>query len=120
MRNLALDEKKRRDRRAAWSMKWPRQEERVATPDELLERSELEREFDLAVAGLPERRREIFLHARMNGLSNREIADVMGITPQTVANQLSAALATLRVALSPDSLERTRPSEPQRAHIART
>jgi RNA polymerase sigma-70 factor (ECF subfamily) len=101
MRNLAFDEMKRRDRRKAWSMRRPQLESRVAMPDELLDRSELEREFDLAVASLPERRREIFLHARENGLSNREIAEVMGIATQTVANQLAAALATLRSALVP-------------------
>src|SRR5690606_5569446 len=46
MRNLALDEKKRRERREAWSFRNFRPGRRVATPEELLERSELEHEFD--------------------------------------------------------------------------
>jgi DNA-directed RNA polymerase specialized sigma24 family protein len=35
----------------------------------------------------------------VHGLSHREIAETMGISPQTVANQMSAALADLRRAL---------------------
>jgi len=119
MRNLALDEKKRRDRRTAWTLGARHDESRAAAPDELLERSELEREFDRAVASLPERRREIFLHARVNGLSNREIAEVMGIATQTVANQLSAALAALRVMLGPGHRESELPSTASRTHAAR-
>jgi RNA polymerase sigma-70 factor (ECF subfamily) len=119
MRNLALDEKKRRARREAWGLRRFRPGQRVATPQELLERSELEHEFDRAVQSLPERRREIFLHARVNGLSNSEIAEVMGIAPQTVANQLSAALATLREVLGPFSHagepSSATPSRPRRA-----
>lgn len=124
MRNLTLDEKKRlerRERREAWSLRKFRPGQRVATPDELLERSELEHEFDRAVQSLPERRREVFLHARVNGLSNREIAEVMGISPQTVANQLSAAVATLRHLLDPSS-HAGEPSSttPSRPRIARS
>ncbi len=118
-RNLSLDEKKRRDRHTAWSIKKLRPRSPVATPLELLERSELERDFDRAVQSLPERRREIFLHARVNGLSNREIAEVMGIATQTVANQLTAALATLRDALGQLPQEGARPSSSSHTRIAR-
>jgi RNA polymerase sigma-70 factor (ECF subfamily) len=38
----------------------------------------------------------IFTLSRTHGLSYREIAEVMEISPQTVANQMSAALAFLR------------------------
>jgi RNA polymerase sigma-70 factor (ECF subfamily) len=53
-----------------------------------------------AITALPERRREIFVLSRYHGLSYREIAEVLEISPQTVANQLSAALATLRESLA--------------------
>jgi RNA polymerase sigma factor (sigma-70 family) len=52
-----------------------------------------------AVSELPVRRREILLLHSVNGLSYKEIAELLGIAPQTVANQFSAALATLRQAL---------------------
>lgn len=119
-RNLALDEKKRRDRRAAWVNNENHDAHHVATPLELLERTELEGAYDRAVSALPERRREIFLHARLDGLSNREIADVMGIAPQTVANQLCAAIAALRVALEDHPGEHSRHSASPAGRAART
>jgi RNA polymerase sigma-70 factor (ECF subfamily) len=58
-------------------------------------RSALDREISL----LPERRREILVLRCVHDLSYKEIADVMNIAQQTVANQLSSALATLRLSL---------------------
>ncbi len=49
---------------------------------------------------LPERRREIVVLRCYHDLSYREIADVMEIAEQTVANQLSRALAQLRTTLA--------------------
>jgi RNA polymerase sigma factor (sigma-70 family) len=48
---------------------------------------------------MPARRREIIVLRCVHDLSYREIADVMNIAQQTVANQLSSALATLRTSL---------------------
>lgn len=100
-RNIALDECKRSDRRKARMSTGPLNERRVPTPIEHLQRTELEAAFDSALAALPERRREAFILARSHDLSYREIADVMGIAPQTVANQVSSAMAELRDRLSP-------------------
>ena len=58
-------------------------------------RSALDREISL----LPARRREIVVLRCVHDLSYKEIAEVMNIAPQTVANQLSSALATLRLSL---------------------
>lgn len=60
-------------------------------PDDAL-RQLLERE----ISALPVRRREVFLLRVVHDLSYKEIATIMGTSPQTVANQLSSALATLR------------------------
>jgi RNA polymerase sigma-70 factor (ECF subfamily) len=60
-------------------------------PDDEL-RAVLERE----ISALPPRRREVFLLRVVHDLSYKEIAAIMGTSSQTVANQLSAALATLR------------------------
>jgi RNA polymerase sigma-70 factor (ECF subfamily) len=59
-------------------------------------RSALER----AIAALPARRREVFQLRMIDDLSYDEIAAVMGTSRQTVANQLSRALATLRRGLA--------------------
>lgn len=63
------------------------------------ERSELRAALECAIAELPARRREVFLLRMLDDLSYDEIARVMGTSRQTVANQLSRALATLRDAL---------------------
>ena len=53
-----------------------------------------------ALAALPHRRREIFTLSRFHGLTYHEIAETLGISRQTVANQMSTALAELRTSLS--------------------
>ena len=64
------------------------------------ERAELRGALRRAIADLPSRRREVFLLRMIEGLSYEEIADAMGTSRQTVANQLSHALATLRRSLA--------------------
>ena len=70
-------------------------------PDEVVETSELLVQLDRAIAALPPRRHEIFTLARVHELSHAEIAAVLGISVQTVANQMSAALTDLRHRLAP-------------------
>jgi len=64
-----------------------------------IETEQLRSALDRQIALLPERRREILVLRCVHDLSYKEIADVMNIAQQTVANQLSTALATLRVSL---------------------
>ena len=65
-----------------------------------LPNDELRASLERAIAVLPPRRREVFLLRTVHDLSYKEIASVMGTSPQTVANQLSHALAFLRVELA--------------------
>jgi len=62
--------------------------------------AELRAVLEDAIATLPPRRREVFLLRVVHELSYKEIAAVMGTSPQTVANQLSHALGELRKKLS--------------------
>ena len=64
-----------------------------------LESEHLRSALDREIALLPARRREILVLRCVHDLSYKEIAEVMGIAPQTVANQLSSALSTLRGSL---------------------
>jgi RNA polymerase sigma-70 factor (ECF subfamily) len=75
---------------------------RATTPLELAERAELREVLIKAVDALPPRRREVFVLARFHGRSYRDIADIMDISPQTVANQVSAAVRDLRRRLRPE------------------
>jgi RNA polymerase sigma-70 factor (ECF subfamily) len=73
-----------------------------ATPaaDLIFDAAELEQAILAAVEHLPPRRREVFVLSRFHALSNPQIAEILGISEQTVANQLVSALRTLRELLS--------------------
>jgi RNA polymerase sigma-70 factor (family 1) len=53
---------------------------------------------------LPERRKEIFLKSRFEGLSIKEIAEVLKINHKTVENQLTAALKFIRSNINEESI----------------
>jgi RNA polymerase sigma-70 factor, ECF subfamily len=102
-RNLALNarrdhaaELKRRER-GAEGQPFPAP---FRNPYEDFETMTLREEVQVALVQLPIRRREVFTLSRFHGLSYQEIAEAMGIAPQTVANQMTAALAELRRLLS--------------------
>jgi RNA polymerase sigma-70 factor (ECF subfamily) len=99
-RNATLDELRKGTRRA-------RREESLPppppspTPYENVQGAELFRAAAAAVRRLPEKRQEVFRLVREDGLSYQEVAQVLDLSPQTVANHMSLALADLRVALKP-------------------
>lgn len=80
-------------------------------PEHEMEARELAVALGAAVEGLPARRREVFILSRYHGLTNQQVAEVLGVSSQTVANQLVSALRTLRVALAP-FLDDTSPATP--------
>lgn len=58
-----------------------------------------------AIAKLPEKAGRIVRETYLEGKSNQEVADEMGISLQTLRNQKSRALAILRSRLSKESFE---------------
>lgn len=99
-RNLALQEKERRHVRLAWRSRKSAEPAPSVEQEDLLGADRLRRALAEAVNSLPERRREVLVLARFHGLAYREIAEVLSISEQTVANHMSAALATLRSLLA--------------------
>lgn len=100
LRNLIIDEYRRRrlrDRFSALTGGSERSEAPSAVA--VLEADELAGAARRAIAALPERRRDVFVLAHLHGLSYKEVAETLGITPRTVANHMSLALAQLREAL---------------------
>lgn len=70
------------------------------SPDEMLEGSEFENAVIHAVSDLPERRRLIYLMHREDGLTYKEISEVLEISIKTVETQMSRTLKHLRDKLS--------------------
>lgn len=100
-RNLALNERRRRELQYVLEAQRARDRPSVRTPAWELELTELRALIERAIESLPERRREAFVLAHLQDVPHREIAEIMGISPQTVANQISLALAQLRESLAP-------------------
>jgi len=98
-RNLVIDHFRKRRVRDRWARDRARATTEVdPTPEtlELLTREELLAAVEAAIARLPPRRREAFTLVHTHGFSYRDAASIMGIAPQTLADQVSAALGQLR------------------------
>ncbi len=67
--------------------------------DDHLQVNEIQELLDLGISTLPERCQQVFVLSRKEYLSNREIAERMGISVKTVENQMTIALKQLRVFL---------------------
>ena len=105
-RNLVFNEIRRRKRRNEVS-----NDEREETthreipesdeyrPDREMERSELGKMVDKAIAALPEQQRMAVVLRRYEQMPYEEIADVLGISLSAVKSQLFRARTTLREAL---------------------
>lgn len=70
--------------------------EGLISDEEAIARSEIEARLWKAVARLPEKRRRILLMAKRDNMSYAEIAMSLDISENTVRNQVSRALQSLR------------------------
>ena len=100
VRHLVIDRKRRRAVRRRWRDRQGRDDAirggHAPSPADMLEATLLADRFRTAVASLPDRRREVFELVFQRGLTHAEAAAVMKVSAQTVANQMSAALRTVR------------------------
>lgn len=103
-RNLALNESRRR----GTFQRWVRRTRPGRSPADLSPTpfqdavsADLDALMRQAVDALPERRREIFVLVRFHRMTHREAGEVLGISAQTVANQMTRALADLHDVLDP-------------------
>lgn len=97
VRHQIIDHRRHMSVRAAWSAREKaRPQPNAPTPAEILAAKDIQEAFDRAVDDLPPRRREAFVLVVLRGLPHREAAEIMGTSVQTVANQVSSALDTIR------------------------
>lgn len=68
-------------------------------PSETLQSNNLEVSYQKILATMPEKRREVFLASRFDGLKYAEIADKFGLSQKTVEAHMSAAIKQLREGL---------------------
>lgn len=99
-RNLCISEQRKRTVRARWTARQSATDvQRPRTPLQAAESGELRRAMMDAIEELSPRRREVFTLFHLQDLSYREVAAVMGIREQSVANHLQAAIGQLRHSL---------------------
>lgn len=67
-----------------------------ALPDQLYIEKQFYDQVEKEIANLPEKMRIVFEMSRKQYMSNREIAEELGISEQTVKNQVSNAIRTLK------------------------
>lgn len=68
-------------------------------PSETLHSNNLEASYQKVLATMPEKRREVFLASRFDGLKYAEIAEKFGLSQKTVEAHMSAAIKQLREGL---------------------
>jgi RNA polymerase sigma-70 factor (ECF subfamily) len=68
-------------------------------PDHLVREKQLMAIIGREIAALPPKMREVFVLSRKEHLSHKEIADLLGISEQTVSKHITNALKILRVKL---------------------
>jgi len=100
-RNLAVDERRRPHTRVLRLQgKISEAVPTEGTAADQVHQAELSDVVARAIEALPAKRREVFTLARLKHLSYHEIGELMRLSPQTVANLVSLALADLRAALT--------------------
>lgn len=99
-RNLAFDGHRRRLVHERWRDEAAHEDShRAPAPDILLAQQDVALRVHDAIDALPKRPREVFVLSRDAGLSYREIAELLGISPRTVELHMGKALRLLRETL---------------------
>lgn len=94
VRNRCLDQLRRKGMQTE-SLK-PYDTYGIIDDDDAQERSQIEARLWTAIDSLPEKCREVFLMSKRDGLKYEEIAIELGISENTVRNQISKALKVLK------------------------
>lgn len=69
----------------------------VSSPEKRIDAISDIEELRHVIESLPSKRRDIFIMSRFDGLSNDEIASVLGVSKKTVENQISLATKKIKI-----------------------
>jgi len=69
-------------------------------PDDGLRVQDLETAYQLALDSLPPQRKQIFLLRKVQGLTNKEVGEELGVSVKMVEKQMTQAYKTLRTKLN--------------------
>lgn len=69
----------------------------VSSPEKRIDALSDIEELRHIIDSLPSKRRDIFIMSRFDGLSNDEIASILGVSKKTVENQISLATKKLKI-----------------------
>ena len=100
VRNSAIDELRRRSVRSFWAHRDELRPPSPPTPFDDASQNETHGALEQALRSLPRKRREVLILAHLEGLSYREIAEMLDISAETVKKHISLALADLRKTLA--------------------
>lgn len=92
--NLLVDYQRRQTAQARLMARYREVAETTTPPRD--EEMDLQQELNAALGMLPQPWQTVFLLSRENGLKNREIAELLGISVKTVENRMTRALKSLR------------------------
>lgn len=69
----------------------------VSSPEKRIDALSDIEELRHVIESLPSQRRDIFIMSRFDGLSNDEIASILGVSKKTVENQISLATKKIKI-----------------------
>lgn len=69
----------------------------VSSPEKRIDALSDIEELRHIIDSLPSKRRDIFIMSRFDGLSNDEIASILGVSKKTVENQISLATKKIKI-----------------------
>lgn len=70
------------------------------SPEEQIQFKELTKQYEMALAGMPEKHRTVFLMSRMDKLKYSEIAENLDLSVKAVEKRMSQALSFLKIKMN--------------------